>query len=322
MADLVMDIGTISGKSGDLSKLNDTADSIYSSVSSGALGTVKAPISGLKTIVETPLNRYKNGFNNSNTWLSNYISELEALESDLASFKGKNVTTPTTFNGKFEDLFGRATMSVLQTNGDALANYKTYGIATVTDLGNGIIDFSISGNNYYVVNTNGKLMDYYNSVILGKRLYQSTSKKYADQCLGFAYNYAYGLYANDRSINGSTIRNGTSYSKHFTRYLTNSEADFKQKLYEELKAGRPVVVQVNGKKSTRGRHYVTAVGFKNNVTSASDLKLTDILVIDTYDGKIKNTVPKYSKSGRYIAKGTEINSGRYNYGYELYSITS
>ncbi len=133
MADLIIDIGAISGKSSFLSDYSNKASTIYDTFKSGAIGKAKSPISGLSGIVDKPLTRYKNGFSNSSEWLTSYVSGIESLESSLASFKGQSVTTPIAFNGKFEDLFGRVTMPVLKTNGDKMANYKTYGVVSSTE---------------------------------------------------------------------------------------------------------------------------------------------------------------------------------------------
>ena len=71
----------------------------------------------------------------------------------------------------------------------------------------------------------------------------------------------------------------------------------------------PVVIQVIGSKSKGTRHYVTAVGFKNNVTSGSQLKDTDLLIVDSYDGNVENIVAKGSSGdGRYIIKGTDTSN--------------
>ena len=209
-------------------------------------------------------------------------------------------------------------MPILQTGGDVHALATTVGTAS-----EGLTLVEVNGEKYLVADTDADLLEYYNSMIKSQGLYQEYDYgRYKDQCLGFAYNYAYGLYTDDRNINGSTCRNNTSYGNNFKEYTTNDESAYLQKIYDELSAGRPVVVQVIGSRSNKSRHYVTAVGFKETVTSASELKPTDILIMDTYDGKIKEVVPYGADSGRYIASGYQINKGRYNYGYDMFYINN
>ena len=69
---------------------------------------------------------YKEAYTKCGTWLNNYLSEVNSLESSLASFSG-NITSPSEFSGEFIDMFGKVTMPVLKTGGDKEANYKTFG---------------------------------------------------------------------------------------------------------------------------------------------------------------------------------------------------
>jgi hypothetical protein len=131
MADLEIDVPALKGKSSELSSLKSKATSTYDKCIGSYLCTVGEPISGLKEIVKAPMERFKNGYGQSDTWFSNYLSDLESVESGLESFKGTNVTAPTSFSGKFEDIFGKVTMPVLKTNGDKEANYKIFGGGTV-----------------------------------------------------------------------------------------------------------------------------------------------------------------------------------------------
>ena len=129
---------------------------------------------------------------------------------------------------------------------------------------------------------------------------ESSNKKFNDQCLGFSYNYAYGLYANDRSINSSTIRNGTSYGKNFKRYTTSNESEFLTKVYNEITAGKPVVIQVNGNSQGTCRHFVTVVGYKAGITSASQLTEKDLLIVDSWDGQLERMD---TSSSRFLTTG-------------------
>ena len=321
MADLIIDLTSLDGKKSEFVALKAEAENIYNEFNSCYLSNISdGELSKIKNNVKPTVERIKKSFTNCNTWFSNLISDFTSLESNLAGFSGSSLTSPTEFGGEFIDMFGKRTMPVIKTGGDTSINAKLFGGLDL-ELGDGTVDATALGSDYTVVNTEGELFDFYQNVIRGKDLYQSANKKlYADQCLGFAYNYAWGLYKNDRSISGSTCRNNTSYGNNFKRYTTNDQSEYLSKVYNEIKDGKPVVLQVIGSRSNKSRHYVTAVGFKKSVTDASKLKTTDLLIVDTYDGEMESVVPMSAKSGRYVAKGTEINSRRYKYGYELYYI--
>ena len=191
--------------------------------------------------------------------------------------------------------------------------------------GNGLVTTSTLGSDYNIANTKMSFTDFYKNVVQGKQLYQK-SGGYHDWCLGFACTHAWGMYSNTSDYKASECNNSCAATNHFKRYKTNDEKDYMNKIYNEISNGRPVVIQVIGSKSKGTRHYVTAVGFKNNVTSGSQLKDTDLLIVDSYDGNVENIVAKGSSGdGRYIIKGTDTSNYKkgnknYNYGYELYSI--
>ncbi len=316
MADYIINIENLESKCVDLNGLNSTISQAYKSFSSSNLNMLSTTeIAFLGNRISGTIKRLKNGHNNSYSWLNKYLEELTTLEANLTKSENDELVE---FNGTFEDIFGKVTIPSLKTGADESANAAKF-FAGLS--GDGTVLVDILNNEYIVADTPGELIDYYNNVIRGKGLYQDANYSiYRDQCLGFAYNYAWGLYTNNRDIDGSQCRNNTSCSSNFTNYTTNDEGAFLSKLYEEISAGRPVVIQVIGSRSRRSRHYVTAVGFRNGIKSANELKTTDLLIVDSYDGNIKEVVPYGASSGRYVAKGTQINGSRYNYGYEMYYI--
>lgn len=317
MSDFLTELNALNNKNSELNELKTNGENVYNELNSSYINKLSGSEIGLLTThIKTPIERLKKGLTNSNTWYTNYITELTSLESALAGFSA-STGTPKEFGGAFTDMFGKITIPIIKTGGNPHAN-----ATTVQENSDGTLTIETLGKKYTIANTKAELYDYYKKVILAQSLYQSSNKKFNDQCLGFSYNYAYGLYANDRSINSSTIRNGTSYGKNFKRYTTSNESEFLTKVYNEITAGKPVVIQVTGSRKKKTRHYVTVVGFNNNVKSAKDLKSTDLLIMDVYDGKIKNTVGKNATSGRRVVKGTELKKGKYPYGYEMYYLNT
>ena len=129
MDELLIDVSTLDGKRSELESMkNSQAKGIQNEFDGSYLNKLgETKISGLTSLVSEPIKAYNDGCNSACEWFNGYLSDLESIESGLASFKGKSVTAPTTFSGKFEDIFSKVTMPVIQTNGDSLANYKTFG---------------------------------------------------------------------------------------------------------------------------------------------------------------------------------------------------
>ena len=126
----------------------------------------------------------------------------------------------------------------------------------------------------------------YSSYVQGKISQNADSSKYGDKCLSFAETHAYALYT------GNTNDSADSASKYphggaFTSWFSDSKEDTLKKVYSEVVQGKPVVIQVNGNKAGTSRHFVTVVGFRNSITDASALTEKDLLIIDSWDGKLE-----------------------------------
>ena len=119
-------LNTLESKSSELGEIKTASEDIYNEFNSCYLSTISdAELSKIKTSLKQPIERVKKGSTNSNTWYTNYIKELNALEDSLASFSG-NLTAPTEFSGEFVDMFGKRTMPIIKTDGDIHANAQGY----------------------------------------------------------------------------------------------------------------------------------------------------------------------------------------------------
>ena len=154
--------------------------------------------------------------------------------------------------------------------------------------------------------------------------------------------YANAIKINDFSIinNQSGLYKGNTAKlkkiKKFEAYSPdtgNSNTDKKyvlRTIYNELSANRPVVLQVNGNLEGTSRHYVVVIGIKLSF-DLSNLKETDFLILDVYDGKIETLTGKGKKnnlgtSSRFMIKGTDTSSWinyrsqLHNYEYQIYKM--
>lgn len=109
--------------------------------------------------------------------------------------------------------------------------------------------------NYYVVSTTG---------------YDNLKKQSPDKCWHYAIDYAENLL-------------GGSYSGRASLNCKTKE-DLLQIAATEILAGRPCVIQVNGK--GKRRHFVTVAGLKTNA-DLSNLQESDFLILDPASAGIK-----------------------------------
>ncbi len=151
------------------------------------------------------------------------------------------------------------------------------------------------------------------SAMRSKGIYQGANpEKYNDKCLSFAYFHAYALYTGDTSGNGDT---GMSYTRagQFSGYDNDDKQAILKIVYNELKSGKPIVIQVNGNKAGTSRHYVTVVGVKKGVT-ASSIQETDLLIFDSYQGTVRKIDGQ--PGSRFLVTGAACHK-KYS-GYQIY----
>ena len=197
------------------------------------------------------------------------------------------------------------------TGGTTVASYSTYSYTASSSQSGHVADYKD-----YIVAENATTLSSYASYLRSKGICQnSNTAEYGGKCLGFAYTQAYGYFTNDRSL---TADNGAHY-KYATKFrgVDGTKEQILTEIYNEIKAGRPVILQVNGNKQGTSRHFVTVVGFKKSVTSAEELKETDLLILDSWDAQIESMNGKGSGT-RFMTQGTETGNG--NYGYRIYKM--
>ncbi len=153
---------------------------------------------------------------------------------------------------------------------------------------------------YIIAKTKADLPSYV-SYIASKKLYQASDSKYNDKCLGFSEMHSWGYYTNRRNYNADNGGNYTSGGS-FTKFIDEDMTTIMNVIYNEILNGRPVVLQVNGNKAGTSRHFVTVVGFKSSVTSGNSLKQEDLLIIDSYDGKLERMDTEKS---RFMTSGAD-----------------
>lgn len=182
----------------------------------------------------------------------------------------------------------------------------------------GTTELNILGGTFTVVNTPISVTDY-NNAILRKGVFQASNpSKYSDKCLGFAYVHACGLYRGSTAASPDDGANYNSGGCSFATYVNDSKEDVLEKVFNEVANGRPVILHVNGNKQGTSRHFVTVVGFSSHVTNASNLTEQDLLIIDSYDGKIERMD---TQGSRFMTTGKDCGKKDYS-GYRIQYLKS
>lgn len=128
------------------------------------------------------------------------------------------------------------------------------------------------------------------------------TSKYGDSCLAFSYVHAYDLFTGSKG--SAKDAENYAHASAFYDYINDSKSKVLAKIYDEIMSGKPVILQVNGNKEGTVRHFVTVVGFKEGVTDRNDLKEKDLLILDSWDGKVERMD---TSSSRFMTSGKDCN---------------
>lgn len=171
----------------------------------------------------------------------------------------------------------------------------------------------IDTSEYRLVSTKNDVIEFA-KIVDELNVAQTHPPKYSGYCLSFAYYHAYMLY-NGSDLYSMNAPDGASYmyATKFKAFTDDDKQVVLEKIYELINEGQPMVLHVNGNKEGTSRHYVTVVGYKDSVTSGSTMTEEDLLIIDSYDGKLERMDRSES---RFIISGYD--TGRTGYGYQLY----
>ena len=173
----------------------------------------------------------------------------------------------------------------------------------------------IDTSEYRLVSTKNDTIEFA-KLVDNMNIAQNHPPTYPGACLAFSYYHAYLLY-NGNNLTSMTAEGGNSYmyAGRFRAFENDDKEVVLSKIYELINEGQPVILQVNGNTKGTSRHYVTVVGYKNTVTSESDITEEDLLIIDSYDGKLERMDRNTS---RFMISGYDTSDQDQNYGYQIY----
>lgn len=175
---------------------------------------------------------------------------------------------------------------------ESALNEATYGFNT--------INVTLLDGSWVIAKTNFDLMEYASYVFNNGVRQNIDTSKYGDSCLAFAHSHAYDLLMGSRT---NTVQAANyAHSSSFVDFIDDNKSTVLSKIYSEIMNGRPVVLQVNGNKQGTSRHFVTVVGFRNGITSPENLTEKDLLIIDSWDGKIERMD---TATSRFMTSGAD-----------------
>ena len=292
MADFEIKLDTLQAKKNTLSSSKTKVEKIVESYNSSTIKKASSAINKVSAKITKNMGRLSTGYTNSVSWLTDYLSELNSLEASLASFSVDTMTQIKKFKGSFEDIFGKVTMPAIKTGGDPNCNEK---LGTLVS-GN-VIKITLNGKEYFVVDTKMSVEEYAN-YIKSNRMTQNDGLL-GGQCMILSQYYAADLIRGTKTSKSTMASlSGGPAVRINNKCRSQNESDVLRFAYNEINAGRPVVLQVTQIHSDKGlRHLVTMVGYTPDVKSAADLTPDKILVLDCVDGKLQTLGQARSEGG-------------------------
>lgn len=171
--------------------------------------------------------------------------------------------------------------------------------------------WNFKGTKFIVVNTKTAITDYATYVQNNGVKQDSNEAKWGGACMSFAETFGYDMYKGTTHTGSEASSYKCSGIWKYKEY--SNKSDLLATIYNQIKAGKPVVLHVSSKTRTNSRHFVTVVGFKSSVSSASNLKESDLLILDTWDGELERMDGTYPSSPRVLTTGKQ--TGRSYNGY-------
>lgn len=233
----------------------------------------------------------------------NIPSDLPSKIEKIQNFREETITTTATAT----PTTGTPTTTTSTAPPDTTSTVTVTPPPTLTSSTHG---WDTLSDSWTVVSTKASV-ESYSKAIEGKVSQNANSSLYGDKCLSFAETHAYALYTGNTGDSAATAAN-YPHGGSFTSWYSDSKQETLQKIYEQVSQGKPVVIQVNGNKAGTSRHFVTVVGFRKSVNDTNQLSEKDLLIIDSWDGKVERMDQANS---RFLTSGKDC--GKSYSGYYL-----
>lgn len=309
MADYEIELNTLEAKKNSLTEKKGKINQIVESYNSSSVNKKASGIDKVSAKITKNMTRLQNGYSNSESWFGNYLTELKSLEASLASFSLDTMPQITEFKGQFEDIFGKVTIPAIKTGGEPNINAPLGYIGMEH-----MISLTVDGQEFFVVDTKMSVSEYA-EYIHSNKMYQNEGLLGGD-CMVLSQYYAVDMMRGTKTSKSSMAnKEGGPATRIKNKCRSDDIDDVYEFAYNEVSAGRPVVLQVTQIHSDQGlRHLVTMVGFSKDVKSAADLNPDNILVLDCVDGELQTLSKARSEGGHERQLYNQGNQGYYALG--------
>ena len=155
------------------------------------------------------------------------------------------------------------------------------------------VDLSLLNENWKVVNTKLSVSEYATEAYNKGIRQNSNPGRYGDYCLAFSYVHASNLYNGTVDANAECAYKW-NHASEFYDYFNDNKQETLKTIYSQVSQGKPDVMQVNGNTSGTSRHFV----------SASEVQESDLLILDSWDGKLERMD---TNTSRFMTTGKQTN---------------
>jgi len=170
-------------------------------------------------------------------------------------------------------------------------------------------DLSLLNENWKVINTPRSISEYAVEAYNRGIRQNSNPEKYGDYCLAFSYVHASNLHKGEIDA-GAENAYKWNHAGEFYDFFSDNKQETLKTVFNQIKEGNPVIMQVNGNSKGTTRHFVTVVGINSNVKNADSVTESDLLILDSWDGKLE----KMGTTGsRFMTTGKQTNKSYSGY---------
>ena len=121
--------------------------------------------------------------------------------------------------------------------------------------------------------------------------YICTSAGYPDYCLSFSYYYVSSMVNGISDLSPQQGSHGISKGLRYRTTESENPQTILSNLYDSLSTGVPQILMVKAT-NQKDRHFLAVVGYKSSVQDRDSIRATDLLVIDSHDGKLESMDPE------------------------------
>ena len=249
--------------------------------------------------------KYEEGTLNKTTEYTNWESKISELGTEITKLENECKELQADIDSI------AAAINALEVSSDAdtkvdIGSDVTDGTDTATQIAadGTFVKLNYSGSTFNVINTKHiSVVDFVKYIQQYGLNQTSNQAAYGNECLGVSYAYSNRLYNNvDLPTNMDAFYSGAYTANNDKATESQDKQTILGNIYDELVAGRPCVVQVTTKAGHR--HFATCVRMKDTVTSRDSIKEEDLLIIDSWDGRLETMDGSNEKDDRHLYKSS------------------